>query len=338
MTHFKQFFTVIFAALLLCGCSKKKQFIVQGEIDGIGSQLVNATYYAGGGLKRVTAGSSDNKFALHGESTRPTLVSVTLADGTPLATLVVENGDKITLKGNIAKPYDIEVSGNGDSEKIAKWVNENSAILEARNAEAINQSLARWVGKNRSSKAATALMVTYFYTPGHEHQADSLMTLLSTDARSQEVVQNFTGVLSAQLGDAENIVINPMNLYDVSDSVISVNPRSHNVTLLCFVSDNRMARDSIVPHLAELMRKKRYGQLDLVEISTAADSATWRQSLAGDTATWRRTWAPATVASATLRKLAIPRNPYFIVADSAGTQIYRGGSISQAKAAVLKKL
>lgn len=338
MKHLQRFLIVFAASLLLMGCSKKKAFIVQGEIEGIGAQLVNATYFAGGGLKRVTASASANKFRLHGESNRPTLVTLTLSDGTLLATLVVENGDKITLRGNIAKPYEIEVSGNSDSEKIASWVKENATALESRNVQAINRSLAKWVGDNRSSKAATALMVTYFCTPGYEHTADSLMTLLSQGARSQEIVQNFTASLAMQLGEAESSTIAPMSLYDVTDSVINVTPHSHKATLLCFMSENRVARDSVVPRIKELKNRHGLQKLEVVEISSAADSAAWRQSLAGDTVNWRRTWAPATVASTTLRHLGIPRYPFFIVADSAGTQIYRGASISGAVAAVNKKL
>lgn len=147
---------------------------MRGEIEGIGSQIINATYFASGGLKRVTVMASDSKFGFRGESSRPTLLTLTMADGTTLATIVVENGDKITVEGNVARPFEIKVNGNGDSEKISRWVNDNAAILEKRDAEAINRSLAKWVGSNSSSKAATALMVTYFNTPGHEHMATRL--------------------------------------------------------------------------------------------------------------------------------------------------------------------
>ena len=318
------------AVLTLAGCSKKKAFMIQGEIEGIGTQLVNATYYSQGGLKRVTVVAAENKFALKGEAPRPTLVTLTLADGTRLGTLVAENGDKLKLKGDIAEPYAIEVEGNGDSEKIARWVKENAGLLESRNAAAINRSLTEWVGKNRSSKAATALMVTYYQTPGYEHQADSLMALLSSGARAQEVVQNFTGTLSAQLGEAASGQIGPMSLYDVTDSVVTVNPHQRKALVYCFLSTDRTARDTVTARLRALTRECPLPKVEVVEISSASDSATWKQSLAGDSARWRRTWAPATVASSELRRLGVPRYPYFIVADSAGNQIYRGSSVGKA--------
>lgn len=317
-------------AVALMGCSKKKSFMIQGEIEGIGTQLVNATYYSLGGVKRVTAVAAENKFVLRGDSPRPTLVSLTLADGTLLGTLVAENGDKLTLKGDIAEPYAIEVSGNGDSEKIARWVKDNAGLIERRDEAGINRSLAEWVGKNRGSKAATALMVTYFQTPGYESQADSLMALLSPEARAQEIVQNFTGTLSAQLGQAAAGQIGPMSLYDVSDSVVSVNPHQRKATVYCFMSTDRTARDTITACLRTLSQECPLPRLEVVEISSALDSAEWKQSLAGDSARWRRTWAPATVASMELRRLGVSRYPFFIVADSAGNQLYRGSSVSKA--------
>lgn len=325
-------------AVALCGCSKKKQFVVQGEIEGLGAQIVNATYYAAGGLKRTTVVAADNKFAFTGEAAKPTLLTLTLGDGLQMATLVVENGDKIRLKGDVAEPYAIKVSGNSDSEKIAGWVAENADLLEKGDAAALNRSIADWVGRNKSSKAATALMVSFFRTDGFEHEADSLMGLLSSSARAQEIIQNFTGSLSAQLGEAASTHIGPMSLYDVSDSVVSVNPRARSAMLFCFMSADRAARDSVAPRVRSLVRDYASPRFEAVEISAAPDSASWRESLRGDSSTWRRTWAPATVASTALRKLGIPRYPYFIVTDSAGNQTYRGSSVSAAAAAVETRL
>lgn len=329
---------IALTAILITGCGKKENFIIQGEIAGMGAQTVTATYYSAGGLKRVSVMGLGDKFALRGEASRPTLVSLSLSDGTILGNVIAENGDKITLRGEMSKPYEIKVDGNGDSEDMARWVNENATILESRNAVAINESLAKWVGKHRSSKASTALMVTYFQTPGFEHEADSLMTLLSSSARAQDVVQNFTGVLSSQLGNSASMEIPVLYLFDSTDSVMPFSPRRTKAMLICFMSDDRGARDSVGRQLRRLVRAYPSDKFQTLEISTASDSATWRNSISGDSALWRLTWAPATIASSSIRKLAIPRMPYFIVADSAGAQIYRGSSITEAAATVDRKL
>lgn len=47
-------FLTIIAAIILSACSKSESFSVGGVIEGAGMQTVNMTYYAAGGIKRVS--------------------------------------------------------------------------------------------------------------------------------------------------------------------------------------------------------------------------------------------------------------------------------------------
>lgn len=328
---------VFFTALILGSCSKKRNFTIAGELEDTGTQLVTATYYAAGGIKQVSASSAEGKFLLKCDSPRPTLVTITLSDGTVLGYCIAENGDEITVTGNPADPYKMEISGNGDTERISDWINENSELLHDGDAAKINASIAKWVGGHKSSKAATALMVMMYHTEGFEHQADSLMTMLNSDARAPEVVQNFTSVLSSRLGTAETENVPSLNLFNSRDSLIMFSPQGYKMSVLCFMPDNAMARDSVTRRLKTMLANVAGRRVAVVEISTAIDSAAWRRSLSGDSTTWQKTWAPATVASSQLRRLAVGRVPYFIVADSSARQVCRTSSVNVAAFAVERK-
>lgn len=337
MKTFRYITVILLAALLMGSCSKKRSFTISGELEDLGTQLVVATYYSAGGIKQVSASSTEGRFMLKCDSPRPTLVTITLSDGTVLGYCIAENGDEITLSGNPADPYKIEVSGNGDTERISDWINENSELLHDGNAAKINASIAKWVADHKSSKAATALMVTMYRTEGFEHQADSLMTILSSGARAPEVVQNFTSVLSSRLGTAETEVVPSLNLFNSRDSLIMFSPQSYKMAVLCFMPDNAMARDSVSRRLKTMLSNVAGHRVAVVEISTAADSAAWRRSLSGDSTSWQKTWAPATVASSQLRRLAVGRVPYFIVTDSSAHQVCRTSSVNAAAKAVERK-
>lgn len=328
---------ILLAALLMGACTKKRSFIISGDLEDMGTQLVTATYYAAGGLKQVAASSAEGKFVLKCDAPRPTLVTLSLSDGTVLGYCIAENGDEITVSGNPADPYKIEFSGNGDTERISDWINENSELLHDGNAAKINASIAKWVAAHKSSKAAAALMVTMYCTEGFEHQADSLMTILSSGARAPEVVQNFTSVLSSRLGTAETENVPSLNLFNSRDSLIMFSPRSYRMSVLCFMPDNAMARDSVSRRLKAMLAKVAGNRVGVVEISTAIDSAAWRRSLTGDSTAWHKTWAPATVASSQLRRLSVGRVPYFIVADSSARQVCRTSSVSAAASVIEKK-
>lgn len=328
----------IVTALLISGCSKNDKFGIRGEITGIGSQMITLTYYSNGGMQRITVPAEAGAFRMQGISAQPALASLTLSDGTPIATLVVKNGDKIKLHANIDDPLALDVSGSSTSAKIAEWMCDNAPALHTRDAETINRSIAEFVTHNRNDIAATALLVTEFRTEGYEQLADSLFTLISPEARPAAVVQNFNTILASQLSNAARADLPPLNLYGRGDSMVRYNPRNQSVSILYFISTDRSARDSVIPLIRKLTEKYPHQRFRPVEISTAADSAAWSKSIQPDSATWSQTWAPGSVAATVIHKLTVPRIPFFIVADSTGSQLYRGSSVTRAEATVTQHL
>lgn len=319
-------------------CSEKTEFSIKGEVEGADAQMIEMIYYANGSIKHEVVSLEDGKFELKGASKSPTLVALTLSGRTPLATVVAENGDELKCKFNIADLLHPQVKGNGPSADISKFVGENAELIDRKDVDALNKSIAEFVGNNRDNLASSALMVAYFYVPGYELLADSLMGLVEPSARPQTVMQNFNALLSSQLSSQARADIKPMSLYERKDTVVRYHPTAQSYSLLAFVSDDRRSRDSIVPRLFELVERYPLRRFKAVEVSLASDSSSWRTSVDGDSAKWWQVWAPGTVASVSLRQLSIPRYPFFIVVDSIGTQLYRGGSITTARKLITDRL
>lgn len=326
--------TYILALLLVmvvAGCSKQRYFKVKGEIEGLGAQTVTMLYYSNGGLQRVSAyGDGTGAFEIRGESANPTLAVVELANGTVIANLVAQNGNNITLEGVMSEPMSIEVKGSKPSSEIAKWQKENAAMLLSGDAEGINQAVKSFVEGHKESIAATALLVTHFRSAGYEHLADSLFTLIDPEARPGSVVQNFSSVLATQLSSKTLATVKPMLLFCPGDTTFYFVPSAQRLALLAFVPETRSCRDSVVPVLASIRDKYPLRRLEVVEFSRTTDSVKWRNCIIPDSASWHQTWAPASVTAPAVRSLCVPRVPYFIVADSAGTQVLRTHSVSMA--------
>lgn len=322
--------TIILILATLSSCSKSKHFEITGALEELGMQQVSITYFADGGFKHTKAPATDGHFALRGESVAPTLCIVEVEGSGEIATLIVQNGDKIKLSGSLNNPLAIEVKGNSASSKIAKWTADNATTITGAHPDAINEAVAKFVGDNRSDIAATALMVTRFYTPGHEQLADSLFSLIKPEARTAEIVQNFGVVLGSQLTRHAAGEVRPMLLHLLNDSTFSFNPIVSSYSLLAFIGDQRAQRDTIIPRLRTLRADFPRRRLQLIEISNAPDSTIWKETSRPDSASWQQAWAPGTIASQELRRLAVPRIPFFIVSDSSGVQIYRGSSARQA--------
>ena len=326
---------IILLALITSACSDDRDFTIEGTIEGASAQSITLTYFADGGLKSVTQSAQAGTFLFKGESAAPTMAVITVApENTRIATLVVSNGDHISLRANLEAPLATKVEGNSDSEKIARWVTENMATLQRANALEINNAVSRFVESNKKSLAAPAILASYFQADGFAARADSLIQLLDRDKRSPELMQGFAAVVTSFRGTENSDPVPFLALYSTIDSMIRINPAHHNATLLCFLDTDRTQRDSVAPPLRQLTDKYPFSRLAAVEISTAPDSASWRQSLGRDSVSWPQTWVQGSVAAAPIRKLAIRRIPYFIAADSTGRPIYRGPSISAASAAI----
>ena len=101
-------------------------------------------------------------------------------------------------------------------------------------------------------------------------------------------------------------------------------PSQQSYSLLAF-TDSRKP-DSIISRLRNLRKSLGKRRLKIIEISLTGDSAMWRASVKGDSMNWFQAWAPGSTAAREIRRLAVPRAPFYIVADSTGTQLYRGTS------------
>ncbi len=327
-------FAMILCALV-CACSDDEDFTVEGHIDGTAAQSVTLTYFADGGLKTLTQSAKSGVFSFKGSSRTPTMAIVTVApENLRVATLIVRNGDRISVDANLTDPMLSKVSGNSDSEKIARWIAKNAEIIRRGHASEINEAVSEYVTSNKKSPAAAAIMSAYFMADGFASRADSLIQLLDRNMRSPEMMQGFATVVTAFRGAESSDPVPFMALYATNDSLIRINPIHHEATLLCILDADRRARDSVVSQLHRLTDSVPFHRLAAVEISTAPDSASWRASLGSDSVSWPQTWVQGSVAAAPIRKLAIHRIPYFIAADSAGKPLYRGPSISAAARAI----
>ncbi|MCM1292488.1 MAG: DUF4369 domain-containing protein [Bacteroides sp.] len=324
---------------MLTACSDADSFVVRGTVKDAGTRSVTLSYYSAGGLKSTTVTMVNGTFSIVGQAESPTLAFLTIApENLRIATLVVKNGDEITVDADPANPLISKVEGNNESKEIAKWLKDNLAAVSAGRSAEINEAIARYVGENPAKLSSTALMSAYFHHLGFEAKSDSLYSLLDQKVRTPDMTQGFNTVVSGYLAAVKSEPLPLLSLYERRDSIVRINPMRHSATLICFLSEDRRGRDSVVKVIRELTGRFNDDQLMAVEISTAPDSASWRESLGRDTASWAQTWVVGSVASTPVRRLGISRVPFFIVADSAGKQIYRGPSIKAAEKIVETQL
>ena len=149
-------------------------------------------------------------------------------------------------------------------------------------------------------------------------------------------IGGFAGLLGEQLTPAVRADLRSMTFRAAPDTVIRFVPSMQSYSLLAFVG--RSKPDSIRRILREFQKtldKKRFRE---AEFTVMSDSATWAASIRRDSAKWVQAWLPGGVAHTAVRNLQVPYVPFFIVTDSLGRQLYRGGSVSAATDTVRSRL
>lgn len=326
---------MVVAAAAVCACGGKKSFKIECEVKGLGSQAIEMIYCGDGGVERVSTVSTEGRFILEGSSVEPALVEIEAA-GRPLIELVVKNGDKIKCKLNADDPAEVEISGSKDMKLYGQWLAENAKVLSGGDAASVNRAVASFVGNNRSSMASTMLVMLRFTARGHEAEADSLIGLIEAEARPESLTRNIVSAVGQQMTEEARSKVKAMNLYTAGDSICHYYPYSHSMTLLVF-SGPSAKDESLRAALKALRSDKKHSELALIEVSLDPDSASWRRSIEGDSARWVQGWIAGSAASAAIRYLAVPRYPFYILADSMGNQLYRGEDMSLVRTKISEK-
>lgn len=315
--------------IIMVGCGNDETFTISGVVHGAGTQNLRIGYVDNGTVVNNVTIAVDGKFRYEGSAKHPVIVDIFSSSRNLIGRVYVKNGDAIEGEWNLDKPYEAKVAGNSASSDWAEFIRENSEAFDASNYVSTNEAIGRYVETHRDNVVSTLLMIANYNTIVDEFKADSLFNLIDPKARPDALVASYRQMMSGM--DAEMMMrkVLPLHLYAGEDSIVSFRPSKHSFALLYFsgIAD----RGEIVPKLRRLTADYPEKRLRVIDISFALDTATWRNTTRRDSASWDECWAVGATVNKSLEYLSIPRTPYFIVADSAGTQLYRGSSIIEAE-------
>lgn len=326
---------MVLAAVMLTGCGDDNpHFTLRCRIEGLGSQGVDMIYTDHRGVLRKVTSHPDSKGIVEftGSSATPTLAELfTTGSGEPLLALPVKDGEKVEARMVMGQPLTLEVKGWKPAPAYAELA---AAIDSLADPEERNRAVAKQVKEHPGDFLSALMLITRFHVPGHELEADSLLNLLLPEARPQGMMKNWAVPLGTQTSTGARGEMKNVSMVYGTDSVRRANlaPGLQSYGLLLVTSQTK--KRDIVLALRSLRDSFPRSRLEILEASVNPDSATWRSSIARDTANWQQGWTPGGVSSAALRRLQIPRVPYYIVSDSTGRVMYRGDDFTAADSTI----
>ena len=318
-------------AFTLWSCGDTDSFTIEGTVDGNANINLRFIYYTNGTLVKGLTAARNGKFEYKGVAPAPCIVEILDNDYRPKGRVYVANGDRLECTLTPNAPDRIIVSGNDVSERWARFLNDNADRMASEGANAVVEE---YVGKNPADIVSALLMVTAYDASSDALRADSLMSSIDPDVRPSILVDSFNSLLLRLVSSETSASVSPIRCLNMRDSLVDVDPADKPLSLIVISDGSSDRTDSIVPALKRLWRKSSRPSLQLADIAVDKDTMSWHRSVRLDSASWPQLWVAGSLASPGIDRLGVPAVPYFIVTDSAGSQLLRTPSVSRAEAFV----
>ncbi len=315
---------------VLTACSGKSEFTVVGKIAGLGETNVHVAYLnADGAVDEKWVGVKDDAFQFKGEVAEATLVMLSDGQGRPLARLVIEGGDEITIEGEKEKLNELQIKGNETSEQWYKFIAEHTAQYQQPDQTALNKEIEKYVTDHPEELLSTLLLLVDY----SGENRDKLLGQIKDKAKPASLLMDYNE-LQALLTKQGNAPLKTMKLFGARGDFDSFSPNAAAHSLIIFWDNaSSTARRNILNRLEQQNVTDKNAQL--ADIYMEGDSSGWRSK-------WQQDpidgivhyWAPQGAMHEDLKDLNITTLPTIIVVDSTGAQRYRGADAN----AALKKL
>lgn len=329
---------IITPLLLLTACDDDTEFRIEGTVEGLGTRNIIMTYVADRNIQSDGLVAIDGKFILIGSSKNYTIVELSTGQHQLVGRVLIKNGQTLKCKYDLEDFYKQEVKGNKPSEQWSKFLREYADSFRTENHILNNRIVADYVDSHKNDILSSALMLTQFYAVDHESQADSIFATINPEARPESLVDDYRLILSRINAAAFHGRIRTFTLANLRDTTERYYAGRSSYTLFYFSGQGNERRDTIYPILREINDSIKNRWARVYEVSMAQDTATWRRIARQDSVGWPRVWVAGGTANPTFEELDIPRLPYYILSDSVGEPVYRGGSVKTASDTLYRRL
>ncbi|MBR1881679.1 MAG: hypothetical protein IJ808_01475 [Muribaculaceae bacterium] len=307
--------------LLFCAmaCGSREHFDLTIDVEGLGDSPVHVTYMADEGVQsQWVAPQKGGKRKMRGSSSDYTLVLVADESNVTLATLVVRNGDDVTLQGTTANPESFTVKGSDLTQRWLEFRRDHAA--QYASAPQCDVAIENYVRQHPDDVLSAVLLVVDYSDLSPQGKARQLLDGLT--ARPQ----NLVGAISLTEPRGLTDVMRAQTLYKHNDDFRTLITAARG-SVLFFWSKNDVAHRQFVRRVKELVARSGRDLL-VADVLMDTDTAGWTAALKADSTQWEHYWAPGGLVDQSIDYLHVPATPYLIVTDSASRIRFRGSDIS----------
>lgn len=313
-------------------------FTIDGDIKGLGTQNIRIIYVSDNSVKGMWQPVMDNKFTYTGVSDEPAVVEIYSQQKVLLAHILVENGDKIKISGDLKKPYETKVTGTKENEEWSDFINKNKDILTKGNSTLMDIEIEKFIRDNPKDVVSTLLLM-YDYSRLNDIAAvEKLLMKIDKGAKPESLLVRFESAKDGVDLQKSPKQLTSFILYSNADSIETFNPSFSKVSLLYFWNTGSPEKAGVISQLKSLRNKYGSSKLQIADITFENDSSVWKHEIKTDSVKWKRFWGLGGQMNNAIKDMGVRSTPLFIVTDSVGGMLYRGKSIEDASAAIATKI
>lgn len=317
--------------LMACGCShKNKPARISGTIQGKPTMNVRYTYLTNAGLQQGVTAARDGVFNFAVTLENPAVIEIYDNDYHLLGRLLTDKNEEAECSLDPTNPYKSTFKGKL-SEIQERWQavnNENAEAFDSADTKKACDIIEKYIRAHTDDMVSTLLLVYTYDSARYPDTAADLLELIQPEARPAWLTEAFAFSLGNATFEKDTQPVMPITYIRKGGHLTCFRPDSAHYSLIAFTDNSTRKRDSIVP---ALRRSAALRGVQVLELSLDADTVTWSNSVRTDSATWRQGWVAGSIGAPAVSHLHVSTIPYFIVADSAGTQLYRGVSLDEAR-------
>lgn len=337
---------------LLTGCIKNEFHLIFQLPDTVNSTY-RLTYYASnsqGGIQIETAVAiATGKADVKGITRYPTLVTLTTNNADiPAAIFYVERGDKITISGDDANPFNWIIDGNEINKELTDWRLKNKTVIEAASKvrendsdftsrKKLNAVIAKYIESHQESKVSPLLLFSYFDASIQPEEFNRLSMILEKSGASEPFKGNLTrhDIITASTSVS---AINKLRLKDIAirtqSNTVDTLPlaTTSGPSLIYYWRKDDPHHKEFIDTLKTLVKwRSDSASMIIADIGFTSDSLQWASSIRRDSLKGViRAFSPRGLADSDAMQFGVRSTPWIIVGSGKGKVAYAGSDISEA--------
>jgi glutathione peroxidase-family protein len=318
-------FYILLSILFLTGCGNEKSYVVEGNVDGLTSSTIYVVTSLDNktGIDTLFAKEGKFKFISSYDSVKPIIIY--MEDQTVWITVWAQNGETITVSGNVNDPELIKINGNVVNDLLTEFKQRNKEI----DKDTLIFRAERFVKEHPASIAALVVIQDYLMEKENPDVLGNYLSFIENPAKKDLLYKRLNTVYQRILQTSVGHSAPDFSVVDVKGDTLTLKAFENRYLLLAFESFACKSYDENLSVLKKLDKKYSDKKLAILSIAFDEENVDWKEISRKYNISWLQVIDKQGLASFLLALYNVNILPDYFLIDNQGKIIAAHDSITK---------